>query len=625
MSSLRTITQIDLQTAITLTLETGNLDILLSHLKSLINQDKLPKKSYLIEKTEISLYSLSNYLYLPIHLTDELTEDQKNFLTKQLIALQIDYAQEIFNVDANQTAALTKRLLDCGMDARIKRTDGYTVLHKCSFLSKTFDLDLCERLLVAGADINSAYLSLESPILGCGTILHGMIANENLDSTMQTIALAKKHHKKIDYAVKDGQGKTLLLITTKVMAAELFPMILAHTLLQDPKLVNEPDHQKRTPLHIASALGCSDLASQLLAAGADPEARDIHNMTPLDYSRASKDTVNTFLESISIDPNRNVIAKANAFYCNSSKYLFPLSQIKSLGLTATTLGSNDKYTTPAEGKHVPVLYCYANMKILLDMVTETIKKWEQQIIARGATLSSEFRTFQSQIELLKVHDKKIDKTQIIAQWKVHFKKLMGDKFTFKELRGDNTTEQIDRAWIELSTMVHWYDLMAPVKDTSIADRCMQGHKEVEKLLTEPSARQTKKYPASLPDEELKAAAQALVTQKTAGSAELQVAKIAFLKGFNDNLAAAKSQFDKLPPESPGKILYSELGDELKKPEPNLFVLRDTVVRHKGITCETGSALREKLVLVINEYSRISKQTAAPGKAAAPAKTTRHLG
>ncbi len=187
------------------------------------------------------------------------------------------------------------------IDVNMHNDVNATILHYM-FGTDNF-IERVELLLQAGASLN---VCLRRP--NCGTLLHILLANEYFKQFYDVLGSAKHQHP-IDFHLQDGEGKTLLLLATKVMAGEAVRRILA----LNTTCVDIPDNEGRTPLHIACALGQTWIVDQLLKAGANINARDHAGNTPVHFAAFNKAEVRQLLSSIHIDPKRDVHARFNAF------------------------------------------------------------------------------------------------------------------------------------------------------------------------------------------------------------------------------------------------------------------------------------------------------------------------
>ncbi len=195
---------------------------------------------------------------------------------------------------------------------------GSTVFHYA--LSANIDpperLALIKFLLEHGGNPN-----ITDEEYGYGTFLHMAIANEikpaEIESFMNCSASSSLIQHKIDYSIRDKEGKTLLITAAKTMNLPVVKNILKY----NKNCVNLKDNNGATALHYACALGQLSMVRALLDAGADIMAKDNEGNTPLHYANCSVQKVEAILRSISIDPRRDINARFNVFHLPSNEIL----------------------------------------------------------------------------------------------------------------------------------------------------------------------------------------------------------------------------------------------------------------------------------------------------------------
>lgn len=177
-------------------------------------------------------------------------------------------------------------------------------------------------LLEHGADPNSQH-----PY--CGTMLHIMAANEcspqEITHLIQLVGRASKI--KLLFNIKDGEGKTPLLIfvkTRNVAAAKYLCELKKKGMDID---VNIPDDQGRTPLMFALATGCLELVNVLNAAGASWQAKDKQGKSTFDYANTSEEMLVKLFGEIHIDADRSSLS-TQSHVKNSSGATFYVSEDK---------------------------------------------------------------------------------------------------------------------------------------------------------------------------------------------------------------------------------------------------------------------------------------------------------
>jgi len=195
------------------------------------------------------------------------------------------------------------------------------------------------------------------------TPLHHLLANEHFEHATQYISSAKN---KIYINLKDGEGKTPLLLAAKLRSFQMVSHILAE--FQGRVDVDATDLEGRTALHYACAYGDVLMASALLTANANSEARDSKNRTPSNYAAFSKQAVEELLLSIEIHPDRDIKADRNALPWrlgdneilaskeNLEKYASPLMFCFNQDSNATSRAKNitllEHYLATFSGKRV---------------------------------------------------------------------------------------------------------------------------------------------------------------------------------------------------------------------------------------------------------------------------------
>lgn len=301
----------------------------------------------LFEEQNYQLDQATKKLIIKLVLNSIQSNCQNQIIT-YLIKKGAEYKE--FLLDENADPTLISRLVACGANINIDER-GYTALH-----AAVVSLNRCENvkiLMQLGANPNF----LEQ-IYGYGTPLHFAIANEYFDIAINLITLAGK---KIDYSLQDKEGKTALIIATKVMSLEVVKKILS----ENKSCVNIADTQGRTALHLACVLGQHAIALELINAGADINARDKESNTPIHYASTNSTDTKNILKSIYIDPDRDKAAKKNAIFDTDGRP-FSFSNIflasKGFKITHFTADDTDKNI------HGEILACIENKSELLKLL-----------------------------------------------------------------------------------------------------------------------------------------------------------------------------------------------------------------------------------------------------------------
>lgn len=178
---------------------------------------------------------------------------------------------------------------------------GYNALHALVCCKDDFDKKM-SLLIERGINVNG--ISMET---AGSTPLHLFLANELISEALKLITLARD---KLDINLKDGESKTPLLLAAKIRSKEVVTALL--DTFKGKINVNADDDKKRTALHFACAYGDVEMAAMLIAAGADINAKDHRDNTPLHYANAKEASVRAILEGIEIHPDRDIHAKRNA-------------------------------------------------------------------------------------------------------------------------------------------------------------------------------------------------------------------------------------------------------------------------------------------------------------------------
>ena len=269
---------------------------------------------------------LSDYNHVPL-LNYVLTEAAYDNGVKKNIFLFISQLDPIsvLNFARQLDFPQFEKFIHLGIDVNVQYKN-------CTFLhmmlgTKDF-LPRVKLLISKGANINSS-----ERVRHFGTLLHMLLANESFAKFIHILNFMQTHQQKVNFHLRDGEGKTLLLLAAKVMAYTPVKRILE----EDPTCLEIPDNEGRTPLHIACALGQTAIVELLVRAGANINARDKAGNTPAFYAATNIGTVKTILSSIAIDPERDMFAETNAI-CLDQNLAFPLSSAdaKALNLKITS-------------------------------------------------------------------------------------------------------------------------------------------------------------------------------------------------------------------------------------------------------------------------------------------------
>lgn len=165
------------------------------------------------------------------------------------------------------------------------------------------------------------------------TPLHLVIANEMASDSIFMIETAQQKKFSLPLNTKDGNGRTPLSLACCVRDEETVEKILSCK--QEGVDLNIADKNGWTALHYACILGLAKSTKALIAAGASCSIRDNDKRTPLDYLNhlsekhplTTKKTVQSVLQSVAINPERDVNARFNDFV-NDKTCDLPLLLVK---------------------------------------------------------------------------------------------------------------------------------------------------------------------------------------------------------------------------------------------------------------------------------------------------------
>ncbi|KAF5664852.1 ankyrin [Fusarium circinatum] len=154
---------------------------------------------------------------------------------------------------------IIRLLLENGADANISNDDGWTPLHWACWGDQE---QIVERLLqVDGLNTNAI--------------------EAKMNQTPLNLAVERGYHyivylllgKNADLYIKDSMGWTPLMTATREQDLEMVMMILGHRVGWRDGYLEITDERHLTPLHVASMQGSCRIASGLISAGADCDAR----------------------------------------------------------------------------------------------------------------------------------------------------------------------------------------------------------------------------------------------------------------------------------------------------------------------------------------------------------------
>ena len=192
---------------------------------------------------------------------------------------------------------------------------GYSLLLLITLYSKNFEA--ISLLIKEGEDPNAKACSYQ-PLSFGNTPLHALIANEDKDA-IKFVDTVHQAGKKIDFTIRDDQGKTSLLLAAKIRKAELVQNLLDRGAIV---AINIPDNDGLNILHIACALG--DIKTFEIIKNLDDfnqliEEKDKFDRSPADMLNLSEEDTKKLIKSIYINPDRDLLAPKNNAHVESFK------------------------------------------------------------------------------------------------------------------------------------------------------------------------------------------------------------------------------------------------------------------------------------------------------------------
>jgi ankyrin repeat protein len=176
----------------------------------------------------------------------------------------------LFCLTENPNEELINLLLTYGADPNLLDANGMSSLH--------YSCELRRSSMITMSLIKfKASLTL---VNGRGdTSLHIICKNDMVELMTAILDLPRSILKNLKLNVEDRTGKNLLHV-----AAHVGSLAMATQLLRQGVLVNHPDQHLTTPLHIAVTQTQFDIAQLFLEHGADPNALDQQNQSPISLS-----------------------------------------------------------------------------------------------------------------------------------------------------------------------------------------------------------------------------------------------------------------------------------------------------------------------------------------------------
>lgn len=180
---------------------------------------------------------------------------------------------------------------------------GYNLLHQSVSGNFGTEQDIVKRvkwLIGQGIDFKS-----NDQAYGCGTPLHLYLANEQFELAQQFMNYLKE---KLDFDARDREGKTVLIMATKVMSESTAGKLISWMSTQQ---IDYQDNDGRSALHYACILKLPMLITTFLAKNANLDLSDKYKKTPKDYLVKDDLLIVETLKSIEIHPGRDEKAKNN--------------------------------------------------------------------------------------------------------------------------------------------------------------------------------------------------------------------------------------------------------------------------------------------------------------------------
>lgn len=191
---------------------------------------------------------------------------------------------------------------------------GYSFLHYVGLYTNNFEA--ISQLLQAGYDPNQSIRGVQ--LLGySNTPLHSYLANESVDEACTYVKLVQSMGKTIDFTKQDDEGKTPLLLAAKIRRPACVKELLR---LGAESSLLIPDNEGRTILHVMCILGDREGIKLLQEHGAFDalmSTTDASGRTPLQMLDMTAMETRAFIESISIEPDRDLNAPSNAAHHGS--------------------------------------------------------------------------------------------------------------------------------------------------------------------------------------------------------------------------------------------------------------------------------------------------------------------
>ena len=210
--------------------------------------------------------------------------------------------------------AVQRSLLDAGVDVNLNR-DGFSALHVSVIakrLAEAGRAEAIELLFQRGVNVNLSHVQY-------GTAMHVAMANETFNDhevhSVPRLLCRAMPAGVFDWSIRDGEGKTPLLLAAKLRSFTLVSLVMDQMALRGAAhlaaVVDVADDQGRTPLHFASLYGDIESARALLAAGASVQLRDLRGRRASELAAMDKAVIRATLHEIHVDADRDERALRN--------------------------------------------------------------------------------------------------------------------------------------------------------------------------------------------------------------------------------------------------------------------------------------------------------------------------
>lgn len=184
--------------------------------------------------------------------------------------------------------ALVELLLEAGADVHHTDSHGFTPLHRVQISGSP---EVTQLLLDRGARVDTVDCDGWTPLHAAATFLSPGSVQLLLVHGADPKARNKRGYTPLHEALDDGNVRTVRYLWAEPSNRDVFlaaglgeTAVLGEALAAHPELARAVDGRVRTPLHWAARCGQPECARLLLEAGADPNATDEGNWTPMHWA-----------------------------------------------------------------------------------------------------------------------------------------------------------------------------------------------------------------------------------------------------------------------------------------------------------------------------------------------------